>query len=452
MPEKKPTNPPEIEWDWLPSISKNLAPKTNAALAERSEGHDPTELERLFRLIIIDSVEVGATDLHLEPFSKGWRIRSRVDGALYDTAEVSHAMGQRLCRFIKTMADLDPVAMFVPHDARVRYEMGGRNLDFRIACTPCLGGEKLALRILDVDRVQHRIQDLGFSDNQIEHLERWLLNLTGMCLVAGPTGGGKTTTLYALLHELKLSKRSIATIEDPVEYRVDGITQIQVDHRHRLTFAEGLKTMLRLDPDYLLVGEMRDLASAQVAMEASASGRVLMSTLHSNNAMGVVTLLRNWNIPDHEIATLLELVIAQRLVRRLCPKCKKRGSLAPIEEKWLKSLQRKPPATVWIPVGCGECYKTGFHGRIGLFEIWRKTESDYQLILDHADEHTLRRHLDSSGFQSILDDGLDKVNAGITTVSEIQTVGGQIAPRAHGLTKSTRKKAVKRDTLNCGKI
>ena len=196
---------------------------------------------------------------------------------------------------------------------------------------------------------------------------------------------------------------------------------------------------------------MRDLTSAQVAIEASASGRVLMSTLHSNNAMGVITLLRNWRIPDHEIATLLELVISQRLVRRLCSKCRKRGKITATEDKWLKSLHRSAPKVTWLPVGCDHCYHTGYRGRIGLFEIWRKTESDFQLILDHADEHTLRRHLEASGFESMLDDGIRKVAAGTTTIAEVQSVGSQVAPPNVGASTSKKRRSAEH-TLNRSKI
>jgi type II secretory ATPase GspE/PulE/Tfp pilus assembly ATPase PilB-like protein len=264
---------------------------------------------------------------------------------------------------------------------------------------------------------------LGVSREDAADLEEWLTQITGMCLATGPAGSGKTTTLYALLHELELSDNAVITIEDPVEYAIDGITQIQVNYAHGLTFAEGLKAMLRLDPDFLLVGEMRDEVSARTAVEAAASGHVMMSTLHSPDAMGVVTLLRNWGVADHQIATVLQIVISQRLVRRLCLNCRTQDAPTPLEQAWLTSLNLPAPQKSWHPRGCPACSQTGYAGRIGVFEIWRKTESDYRLLLEHTDEHSLRRHLRERGRKTVLEDGLVKAREGVTSLAELQHMG-----------------------------
>jgi type II secretory ATPase GspE/PulE/Tfp pilus assembly ATPase PilB-like protein len=244
-----------------------------------------------------------------------------------------------------------------------------------------------------------------------------------MFLVAGPTGSGKTTTLYALIHELELSSQAVVTVEDPVEYPVDGITQIEVNIPLGLTFAVGLKAMLRLDPDYLLVGEIRDAESAQIAVEAAATGHCVMSTLHSPDTAGVVILLRNWGIRDHQIANVLQIALNQRLVGRLCQKCRQRDAPSKTEGLWLKALELPVIEGVYRAAGCAACQYTGYYGRIGVFEVWQKDDSDYELILSHADEQTLRRHLRKRGLQTVLEDGLARVQEGVTMLSELQTMG-----------------------------
>jgi general secretion pathway protein E len=378
---------------------------------------DPSELARL---ILLDASRESATDLHLEPNSQGWRIRMRIDGVLHDTAELPAELGQRLLQHLKTLAGLDPGPVFEPNDSHLSYDVEDRRLDIRLACVPCQFGEKAALRILDPMRVRRRIEQLGLAADQLEEIRHWLGNISGMCLVAGPTSSGKTTTLYALLHELQLVNRSIVTIEDPVEYEIDGITQIQVDERRGLTFPEGLKAMLRLDPDYLVLGETRDPLSARIAVEASGTGRVLMSTLHSRDAVGVVTTLRNWNLSDAEITASLELVIAQRLVRKLCEKCRREEPATPEIQRWLEAFGLAVPKRVWRPAGYRACHKTGYTGRTGLFELWRKTEEDYDAILGHADERTLRRKVAKRHRKTLLDSGLAQARLGVTSLEEVK--------------------------------
>lgn len=376
--------------------------------------------EESSRLLLKDAVQSEASDIHMEPFSGGIRIRLRIDGVLHDTAILVYEEGEKLIRHFKSIAGLDPVGSFKPQDARTKVDMSDRTIDIRLACVPCQGGEKLVMRILDPFQIEHRIQELGFSRQHQQEIEQWLGNISGMCLVAGPTGSGKTTTLYAILHELKLHSKSITTIEDPVEYSVDGITQLQVNHRHGLDFSEGIKAMLRMDPDYLLVGEIRDYESARAAVEASASGRVLMSTLHSRDTAGVISSLRNWDLLDYEIATNLELVVAQRLVRKLCKKCRVQEAPNEQEKNWFKLLGIPVPKKTWHAKGCKLCRKTGYRGRTGVFEIWRKSEKDHDLILLHSDEASIRKQLRGQGRKSLLDDGLDKTREGITTLEEVQ--------------------------------
>ncbi len=370
-----------------------------------------------------DACQGRATDVHFEPFSGGWRVRLRIDGELHDAAQLSTKLGQRMVRSLRIAAGLDPVVSFTPEDARCRFALLDRTLDLRLATVPCVGGEKLALRLLDPQRIQHRIEELGLRPLDMGLLRGWLGEVSGMFLVTGPTGSGKTTTLYALIHELELSSQAVVTIEDPVEYPVDGISQIQVNSALGLTFAVGLKAMLRLDPDYLLVGEIRDAESAQIGVEAAATGHCVMSTLHCPDTAGVVTLLRNWGLRDHQIANVLQIALNQRLVRRLCQKCRQRCAPSKTEILWLKAMRLPVIEEVYRATGCAACQHTGYYGRIGVFEVWQKDDSDYELILSHTDEQSLRRHLRKRGLQTVLEDGLARVREGITTLSETPNHG-----------------------------
>ncbi len=411
---------------WLPKINPALAPRFHELLEQGSVPTSIDSAERLARAILEDSLQNRITDIHLEPFSQGWRLRVRVDGLMHDAAQLQPEAGQKFVRYFRTRANLDPVVCFLPQDASLRFEIQGRQLEMRLATAPCFGGEKLALRLLDPTRLLHSIRELGMAPIDAKRFEKWLGQVTGMCLVTGPTGSGKTTTLYALLHELELSNHTVITIEDPIEYPIDGIAQIQVDTPHGLSLAAGLRAMLRLDPDYLLVGEIRDLESARVTVEAAASGHFVMSTLHCPDAAGVVTILRSWNIPDHQIATVLQIVVNQRLVRRLCVKCRQPCKVSSEEKDWLDSLNLKVPAKLWRAVGCDSCRKTGYKGRVGVFEVWHRDESDYALILNNADEHALRAHLRRRGLNTVLEDGMARVGEGVTSLTEIQQMGAHV--------------------------
>jgi type II secretory ATPase GspE/PulE/Tfp pilus assembly ATPase PilB-like protein len=249
-----------------------------------------------------------------------------------------------------------------------------------------------------------------------------------MFLAAGPTGCGKTTTVYSLLHELKKNDRAVVSLEDPVEYQVDGIVQVQLDPRHHLNFGEGIKQMLRLDPDYLMLGEIRDAVSARAAVDAALSGRALLSTLHCRDAVGAVTALRNWGLLDHEIAEALSVVIGQRLVRRLCPHCRRTRPLTKKERRWFSATALPTPKRVADAPGCDRCGHLGYSGRTGIFELWHLNEQDYKAILEHSDEHALRRGLVEGEHQTILADGLAKVLAGVTSVSELRRAGSAVLP------------------------
>ncbi len=390
--------------------------RSHTAPVERLEEGEPP---RLAQELLMDAFRERATDIHIDPQSGGFRVRMRIDGELYDAALLTHGQARRLINQFKTWADLDPGAVFTPKEARWTFDVDDRLVHLRLSDMPCINGEKLSIRILDPERVEHRLGDLGMVDADRKHIEDWLSSVSGTFLVVGPTGSGKTTTLYALLHELKLRSRSIVTIEDPVEYQIDGVCQVQVDRKHNLTFAQGLRTMLRLDTDYLMLGEIRDPESARAAIDASIGGRVLLSTLHSPDAAGAVTALRNWGLRNDEIAVNVSVIVAQRLVRVLCPNCKRKKALPKTHKTWLEALGGKAPSHSYQPVGCDECSGTGYRGRTGVFEVWKLDDSDYELILNNTDERTIRQHVLADGHRSLLADVTDKLREGITSIEEI---------------------------------
>jgi general secretion pathway protein E len=271
---------------------------------------------------------------------------------------------------------------------------------------------------------RRHLHELGLSPSDLELVRRAVLDARVMILLSGLTGSGKTTTLYALLHELQPAQRSIVTIEDPVEYVVNGITQIQVNPKQGLTFAEGARGLLRLDPDVILMGEMRDPGSARVALDIADTGHLFLSSLHARDAVATITALRNFGLQDFEIAASLDLIVAQRLVRRLCLKCRKEAPPTSSEAKWLERFGQPVPRHTWRAAGCPECSLTGYRGRVGIFEVWPLREEESDLILAHTDEHNLRRRLRKQGMSTLLEDDLAKVAEGITTLAEMQAVGG----------------------------
>jgi general secretion pathway protein E len=401
--------------------------RLDGAGAKDAEGKEIGLAEILLR----DAVRERATDIHLDPQAGGVRVRFRVDGTLLDATVLRTDQGVRLVRHLKAACGMDLANPFKPSNARMALALDGREVDLRVATAPAVTGEKLSVRLLDRSRVGQHLDELGLSYEHRQGIERWLADICGMFLVAGPTGNGKTTTLYALLHELRLHERSVITVEDPVEYQVDGVTQIQVDRRHGLTFDAGLRAALRLDPDYLLLGEVRESPDARAAVEASGTGRVLMSTIHSPDAVGTVTALRNLGLADHEIATSLRLVVAQRLVRRLCRRCCRREPLSDADRRWIASAGLPAAAgEAWVPVGCDACRHLGYDGRIGIFEVWQLNGGDYDRILAHADERTLRSHAVAGGLRTLLEDGYAKAAQGVTSLAALRSVSSAYPPSA----------------------
>lgn len=403
-----------------PEITREL----NKLLRETQAANKPASIPTLVTAILEDALRESVSDLHLDPGPNGYQLRARIDGVLVDAANFSRDQGLQVLRAFKTHADLDPGTARAPKAGRAEFLVGDRNVAVRVATIPTVTGEKLALRLLKPVLARLGIEELGLSPPNFEVLTAAIHDARGMILVSGPTGSGKTTTAYALLHELQNTNRSIVTIEEPVEYVIDGITQTQINEKQGLDFSEGVKGLLRLDPDLIFMGEMRDQTSARAALNAADSGHAFLSTLHARDTAGIVTVLRNFGIVDHEVAATLDLILAQRLIRRLCPACRQHEPPTPAEIHWLKSWGYHVPTLTWHAMGCPQCRHSGYQGRIGVFEMYRMQEADADLILQHADEHTLRRHIRHQGMLSLVEDALLKAADGITSLAEIQTMGG----------------------------
>lgn len=382
--------------------------------------------------LISEAAGIGASDVHLAPHTDGFRLRIRLDGTVWDILHLRPELGRVVINQLKALADLDPIVRFNPRDAHASVDSPAGPINLRLAIAPSLQSETVTVRLLDAARLERSVQSLGFSEANLAKLYAWLEDMNGLFLTTGPTGSGKTTTLYALLQRLKAANRVILTLEDPVEYRVNGVTQIEIDELHHLQFADGLKALLRHDPDYLLLGEIRDGTTAQTAVSAAISGRVLLSTMHARDCVGAVTALRNWGLADHEIAESLSVVVTQRLVRKLCLECCERRDLTETELAWFGSMQAEPPAHLWSGRGCDACRSVGYKGRTGVFELWRVEEDDYAMILRHTDEHRLRGYLAEKGHKFLLNEALASLDQGVTTFEEVRRVAAGSVYQPHG--------------------
>ena len=409
------------------NIRIELVPGFMQELGHLAQGLHP-DSPAVALALLSDAQHARVSDLHLEPRSTGTRLRFRIDGVLNDVADLLSENGQMILNQFKAIADLNPVAQFTAKDTRATVEVDGAPLDVRLALAPSHQGEALVVRLLDPKRLERSMGDLGLSPRALAQLEDWLDNVSGMFLAAGPTGSGKTTTIYTLLHKLRFADRAIVSIEDPVEYHIDGITQIRIDELHDIVFAEAMRSVLRLDPDFVMMGEIRDANSAHSAINAAVSGRVLLSTVHSRDAAGVVTALRNWGLLDHEIAEVLGVVVAQRLVRRLCPRCRCRVKPSASDAKWLEMMKLTVPEFLWNAKGCKECQNLGYSGRTGVFDLWRLDSGDYDLIMNHANEHTLRERLARQSHENLLRDAFAKALDGTTSLAELRKASGVLLP------------------------
>ncbi len=379
---------------------------------------------RLVNMLIARAMEQRASDIHIEPFEKELRVRYRIDGILHDVEAPPRKLQAALISRVKLMAKLNIAERRLPQDGRIKLRMLGREVDLRVSTLPTLYGESVVLRILDRSSIDVSLESLGFPEDTLSAFENLIFQPYGMILVTGPTGSGKTTTLYGALDKINSPEKKIITIEDPVEYQLNGVNQIHVKSQIGLTFSAGLRSIVRQDPDVIMIGEIRDYETAEIAIQSALTGHLVFSTLHTNDAAGAVSRLLEMGVEDYLLASSLLGVMAQRLVRQLCPACRHpvdgRDSLPHLE---LPANGHAPGPVISYEAGeCEECAMTGYRGRKGIFELMLVDEGLRQLIMKRSSADVLKEYGVGNGMRTLRDDGWHKVRAGITTVSEVMRV------------------------------
>jgi type IV pilus assembly protein PilB len=396
-----------------------------AEVIELRDQADEAPVVKLVHSVIADAVRRGASDIHFEPRSADMRVRYRIDGVVHDTTTVPRQHVAGLISRVKIMANLDIAERRVPQDGRIGLSVDGRHIDLRVATLPVVRGESVVMRILDKDKVVMDLDALGMSPHDRERLERALLRTHGAILVTGPTGSGKTTTLYAGLGTVNTPDKTIITVEDPVEYELVGVKQVQVNPKTGLTFAAGLRSMVRADPDIIMVGEVRDRDTAQIAIESALTGHLVLTTLHTNDAPLAAARLVEMGIEPYLVASGVVCVVAQRLVRRLC-ECKAEVELS-AELLREQGFDCDKGFKAHEPVGCVRCNNTGYRGRLGIYEVMPVTDELRRQILDQAGADEMRVTARSEGMRTLREDGLVKIKEGDTSVAEVLRVAGSSA-------------------------
>ncbi len=384
------------------------------------ESEDDAPIIKLINAMLGEAIKENASDVHIETFEKTLSIRFRVDGILREVLSPNRKLSPLLVSRVKVMAKLDIAEKRVPQDGRISLRIGGRAVDVRVSTMPSSHGERVVMRLLDKNATRLDLHSLGMTDSIHENFRHLIGRPHGIILVTGPTGSGKSTTLYAGLQELNSNERNILTVEDPIEFDIDGIGQTQVNAKVDMTFARGLRAILRQDPDVVMVGEIRDLETAQIAVQASLTGHLVLSTLHTNTAIGAVTRLRDMGIEPFLISSSLLGVLAQRLVRTLCPHCRE-AYLANAEQKKLFDVADNEDLTLYRAKGCEACNFKGYKGRTGIHELVMVDDKVQQLIHKEAGEQEID-HLIRDHTPSIRQDGLSKVRQGITSLEEVMRV------------------------------
>ncbi|WP_312087353.1 type IV-A pilus assembly ATPase PilB [Acinetobacter variabilis] len=391
---------------------------------EKDKGEEAPIVKYINKLLI-DAIRMGASDLHFEPYEKMYRVRYRVDGVLRQIATPPLQLANRLASRLKVMSQMDISEKRVPQDGRIKLKLSkNKAIDFRVNSLPTLFGEKLVLRILDPSSAMLGIDALGYEPEQKELFMEALDKPQGMLLITGPTGSGKTVSLYTGLNILNREDTNISTAEDPVEINLQGINQVNVNNKVGLTFAAALKSFLRQDPDIVMVGEIRDLETAEIAIKAAQTGHMVMSTLHTNSAPETLTRLRNMGVPSFNIATSVNLVIAQRLARRLCSQCKKPADIPQqslLEMGFTEADLQSPEFQIYEPVGCNEC-REGYKGRVGIYEVMKVTPEISRIIMEDGNAIEIAEASARAGFNNLRRSGLVKVMQGVTSLQEVNRV------------------------------
>jgi len=393
-------------------------------LASLEASTEEAPVVKLVNIILTDSIKKSASDIHIEPYEKDFRVRFRIDGVLYEIMHPPMKLRDAITSRLKIMAKLDISEKRLPQDGRIKIKMklGGKTkeMDYRVSCLPTLFGEKIVLRLLDKDNLMLDMTKLGFEVESLQKFERAILKPYGMVLVTGPTGSGKTNTLYSSMHRVNTHETNIMTAEDPVEFNLHGINQVQMKEQIGLNFAAALRSFLRQDPNIVLVGEIRDFETAEIAVKAALTGHLVLSTLHTNDAPSTINRLMNMGIEPFLVATSVNLICAQRLVRRICKECKEDINM-PAQALVDVGLSPEEASKTRLKKGrgCSSCNNTGYRGRVGLYEVMEISEEIRELVLSGASAMELRRKAMEEGMFSLRRSGLMKIQEGLTTVEEV---------------------------------
>ncbi|MFH1854326.1 MAG: type II secretion system ATPase GspE [Candidatus Omnitrophota bacterium] len=390
---------------------------------KETKGVDDAPIIKLVNIIISEAVKKRASDIHIEPLENKFRVRYRIDGILHNVPAPPKRLQGSIISRVKIMAGMDIAEKRLPQDGRIKIALDRKELDLRVSSLPGIHGESIVMRILDNSSFLVGLEDLGFIPDHRKEFEKLINMPNGMILVTGPTGSGKTTTLYATLSHINQKERKVITIEDPVEYQLDGINQVQVKPQIGLTFASGLRSMLRQAPDIIMVGEIRDMETAQIAIQSALTGHLIFSTLHTNDAVSAVARLIDMGVKSYLVASTVQCILAQRLVRTLCASC--RVSYKPTDkEKQILSLpqEEENDLELYEGKGCPACSNTGFRGRIGIYELFVMTDEIREMVLSSASSSDVFNKARQLGMRTLKEDGLEKVKRGYTTIQEVMRV------------------------------
>ena len=404
--------------------SQDLVVGTSTLKKKDEEADDEgTDVTKFVNELLSHAIKKGVSDIHIEPYEKILRVRYRIDGILQVVSMPPKGIARKMTSRIKVMAELNSSERRIPQDGRIHFQVSDEKfIDFRVNTLPTLYGEKIVMRILDSDTAALGIENLGFDDKQKADLMNAIAKPDGMLLVTGPTGSGKTVTLYACLNLLNTSEKNISTAEDPAEIQVPGINQVNVNDKVGLTFSSALRAFLRQDPDIIMVGEIRDLETAEISVKAAQTGHLVLSTLHTNSAPETLTRLLNMGIPPFNIASTVHLIVAQRLARRLCKQCKKP---ADIPDDVLTQIGFTPDEldslTIYEAIGCGEC-SGGYKGRVGIYQVMPISPAMEKLVMENGNALELAELAQSENINDLRQSALDKVRQGITTLAEVERV------------------------------
>jgi len=385
---------------------------------------DEGPIVKMVNLLITQAIGDRASDIHIEPAERDVRIRYRVDGVLHEVMRSPKNVQAGLISRLKVMADINIAEKRIPQDGRISLTVAGKKVDLRLATLPTVWGEKIVIRVLDGGSVLLKLEDLGFLDEAYNVFEDSFTKPYGAILVTGPTGSGKSTTLYATLNQINSPERNIITVEDPVEYRLPGINQVQVNNRAGLSFAAALRSILRADPDVVLIGEIRDRETAMISIEASLTGHLVLSTLHTNDAPSSLPRLVEMGVEPYLAASAVDCIVAQRLLRKLCNKCKEKykPEKAELQEAGFPEFMLDEITELMRPTGCSACAKTGFRGRLGIYEVMRITEEIERMTVERAASEDVKKAALADGMILLREDGLEKARSGITSIQEVLRV------------------------------